>query len=76
MLPAVKPLSSKRTSNVKATKTHPAEAHRELSQPSDDEIWDDIFASPESEAFLTLMIAQVRQEEAKGKLIEGGWDEI
>ena len=43
---------------------------------SGDEIWDDLFATPESEAFLTLMVAEVRREEANGKLIEGGWDEV
>lgn len=36
------------------------------------EDWDELFATPESEAFLTQMIAEVRQEEAAGTLIEGG----
>lgn len=46
------------------------------SRRSADEIWDDLFATPESEAFLTMMVADVEREEAEGKLIEGGWDEI
>jgi len=41
-----------------------------------DEIWDELFATPESDALLTLMMAEIRQEEAEGTLIEGGWDEV
>jgi len=41
-----------------------------------DDIWDDLLETPESEAFLTMMIADVRKEEAEGKLIAGGWDAI
>lgn len=46
------------------------------SRRTGDEIWDDLFDTPESEALLTMMVADVRKEEAEGKLIEGGWDEI
>ncbi len=41
-----------------------------------DAIWDELLAKPESEEFLALMIAEVRQEEAEGTLMEGAWDEI
>lgn len=60
-------------------------ATRETSKPktevqskakNGDEIWDELFATPESDALLTLMVAEVRQEEAEGTLIEGGWDEV
>ncbi|TAE25459.1 MAG: hypothetical protein EAZ92_11835 [Candidatus Kapaibacterium sp.] len=40
------------------------------------ELWDELFATPESEVFLTQMITEVRREEDAGKLIEGGWDKI
>lgn len=41
-----------------------------------DEVWEELLATPESEAFLTLMVAEVRREEAEGKLIDGGWDAL
>jgi hypothetical protein len=62
-------LTSKRVSQPKA-KSKKAKKPR-----NGDEIWDELLATPESEAFLTLMIAEVRQEEAEGKLIEGGWSD-
>ncbi len=51
-------------------------SQEQTERKSGDEVWEELFATPESEAFLTLMIAEVRAEEAKGRLIEGGWDEI
>jgi hypothetical protein len=62
--------ADKRTSSTKAL------SPKAKTIKSGDEIWDDLLATPESEAFLTLMVAEVRQEEADGKLIEGGWDEV
>lgn len=50
--------------------------NRQKSRRSADEIWDDLLETPESEALLTMMVADVRKAEAEDKLIEGGWDEI
>ncbi len=71
MLPASTQPASRRTSRAKSIVPQEKPPHR-----SGDEIWDELFATPESEAFLTLMVAEVRREEAAGKLIEGGWDEV
>ncbi|MBM2814060.1 MAG: hypothetical protein HW421_822 [Ignavibacteria bacterium] len=38
-----------------------------------DEKWDELMLKPESEAFLTIMLDEVRQERAKGNLIDGDW---
>jgi hypothetical protein len=46
------------------------------SQKTGDEIWDELLATPESDAFLTLMVAEVREEEAEGRLIDGAWNAL
>lgn len=69
----VKAKPSKKKTTIKLQKAvSPSKAKN---RKNGDEIWDELLATPESEAFLTLMIAEVRQEEAEGKLIEGGWSD-
>lgn len=36
--------------------------------------WDELLETPESEAFLAMMVAEVRQERNEGKLIDGDWE--
>lgn len=51
-------------------------SRKKRNRRSSDEIWDELLTTPESEAFLMMMVADVRKEEGEGKLVEGGWDEI
>lgn len=65
-------LAGKRT----ARETTKPKTEVQIKAKNGDEIWDELFATPESDALLTLMVAEASQEEAEGKLIEGGWDEV
>lgn len=50
-------------------------AHRKPIKDGD-EVWDKLLETPESEAFLTLMAANVKKQRAEGKTIQNGWDEL
>jgi hypothetical protein len=36
--------------------------------------WDELLQTPESEAFLTVLVAEARAERENGKLLEGDWE--
>lgn len=68
--------TSRRTGNRTTRETVQSTIEVETPTKNGDEIWDELFAIPESDALLTLMMAELRQEEADGTLVEGGWDEV
>lgn len=39
-----------------------------------DEVWDALFEKPESEALLTLLIAEARKDRQEGKMLDGDWE--
>jgi hypothetical protein len=68
MAAAVKPrLADKRASSTKA-KTSTAKTTK-----SGDEIWDELLASPESDAFLKKLSAQAHQDYLDGNVEPGGF---
>ena len=38
-----------------------------------DKIWDKLFASPESEAFLTMLVSEAKRNEEEGKFDKDEW---
>lgn len=58
----------------------PKKAHSEKRKSSTkpkkhgQEKWDELLQTPESEAFLTMLVAEVRAERQSGKLLEGDWE--
>ncbi|MCU0425130.1 MAG: hypothetical protein MUF71_05830 [Candidatus Kapabacteria bacterium] len=45
-----------------------------LTEKSGQETWDELLQTPESEVFLTMLVAEARAERQSGKLIEGDWE--
>jgi hypothetical protein len=50
------------------------QAHTPTVRKTAQEKWDDLLQTPASEAFLTMMVAEVRAEREAGKLIDGDWE--
>ncbi|MBD1206853.1 MAG: hypothetical protein H9535_00360 [Ignavibacteria bacterium] len=62
--------SPKKTTERKKSKTQqPTKA-----KLSGQERWDELLATPESEAFLTMLVAEVRAERQAGTMLEGDWE--
>jgi hypothetical protein len=70
---AMPTLKAKPTNQPQTTKKATKKTPTAPSQVSGQEIWDELLETPESEAFLTMLVAEVRQERQSGKLIEGEW---
>ncbi len=67
-------LKTKPTDRPKKTKKAISKSQTPSSAKSGQEVWDDLLQTPESEAFLTMLVAEARQERQSGKLIEGDWE--
>ena len=64
--PKTSPISQKAHSEKKKSSAKP--------QKSGQEKWDELLQTPESEAFLTMLVAEVRAERKSGKLLDGDWE--
>lgn len=64
-------LKVKQTSQLQKPKKTAKKPSVASAQTSGQDKWDELLATPESEAFLTMLVAEVRQERQGGKLIEG-----
>ena len=62
--------SPKKTTERKESKTQ----QPTKTKLSGQERWDELLATPESEAFLTMLVAEVRAERQAGTMLEGDWE--
>jgi hypothetical protein len=73
-MPTVKTSSKARTSVSNKARTDKQLQSSGTTKKSPQDKWDELLETPESEAFLTMMVDEVRRERNEGELIDGDWE--
>jgi hypothetical protein len=67
-------LQAKSSSKKPAGRKEPKQKQPKKPKLSGQERWDELLSTPESEAFLTMLVAEVRAERQAGTMLEGDWE--